>query len=44
MKHQPLTKEKRLETVNAFRPETVAEVARTRALVNAAWKEMKGNW
>ena len=44
MKHQLLTEEETLETVDAFHPDTVAEVARTRALVAAAWTEMKENW
>ena len=44
MKHQLLTEEETFETVDAFHPDTVAEVARTRAEIEAAWKEMKEYW
>ena len=44
MKHQLLTHEETLTTVDAFHPLTVTEVSRTRAEIHAAWKQMQEYW
>ena len=41
MKHQLLTREETMATVDAFHPNTVAEVRQTRAEIDAAWKRLQ---
>ena len=43
-KHQPLTREETMVTVDAFHPNTVTEVRQKRAEVDAAWKRMQEYW
>ena len=43
-KHRPLTHEETMATVHAFHPDTVAEVRKTRAEIDEAWKRMKDYW
>ena len=43
-KHQPLTHEESLETINAFREETMTEIKQTQEKINAAWKQMRNYW
>ena len=43
-KHQPLTHEETLVTVNAFRPDTMMEHRQRQAEIDAAWKQMQDYW
>ena len=44
MKHQLLTHEETMATVDAFDPNTLMEVKKTRAAIDAAWKRMQEYW
>ena len=43
-KHQPLTHEETLVTINAFHPDTVIEITQRQAEIDAAWKQMQDYW
>ena len=43
-KHQPLTHEERLETINAVREETMTEIKQTQEKISAAWEQMRNYW
>ena len=43
-KHKPLTHEESLETINAFREETMTEIRQTQEEINAAWEQMRNYW
>ena len=43
-KHQPLTHEESLETINAFREGTMTEIRQTQKAINAAWEQMRNYW
>ena len=43
-KHQPLTHQETLETINAFRPETMIEIKQRQAEIDDAWKRMQNYW
>ena len=43
-KRQPLTHEETLETINAFRPETMIEIKQRQAEIDDAWKRMQNYW
>ena len=43
-KRRPLTHEESLETINAFREETMTEIKQTQEKINAAWEQMRNYW
>ena len=43
-KHQPLTHEETLKTIDAFRPETMIKIKQRQAEIDDAWKRMQNYW
>ena len=43
-KHQPLTHEETLKTIDAFRPGTMIKIKQRQAEIDDAWKRMQNYW